>query len=492
MQFQVCESDDSCQPGAQYTNPRVVVEEHHGAPLLNCSGLVLVRQLIERLGVARAIDAGVRVLQRCKWYRESDHILTLIYSMISGGSRLQDVNRLGQDDALKRVLGSDRIPHATTIGKFLWRFGNDQQDKQRQGLAELRDTTAAIQQDAFAMLPRERRKVATLDWDSSIHEVYGQKKEGADFAYDNTWSYSALYGTLAETGDVLYLGLREGYRHTSYGTKEVLPGTIERVSKHFREVRMRADSGYYSQALVKICEQREVEFFIVAKQHRNLMNAVREIQDSNWKSFAGSDLQAGDQGRRRRRRRANLKRKIAIRRKPNSRFKGAPEIAGMMFKPKSWNKARRYVIKRTPIVDKDDQQLYLDDGLRQYVYWIVVSNSKRSNEQVLRIAQGRGNQENLIKDFKYGLGLAHIPTGSLAANQAYFMIAALAWNLKTWLLNLLDLGDGAVMRFQRFRYLWIWQAGVVAMSGRNTVVLKLPAGEYFQRFGVALARLATL
>ena len=208
---------------AQYTNPRVVVEEHHGAPLLNCSGLVLVRQLIERLGVARAIDAGVRVLQRCKWYRESDHILTLIYSMISGGSRLQDVNRLGQDDALKRVLGSDRIPHATTIGKFLWRFGDDQQDKQRQGLAELRDTTAAVQQEAFGMLPRERRKVATLDWDSSIHEVYGQKKEGADFAYDNTWSYSALYGTLAETGDVLYLGLREGYRHTSYGTKEVLP-----------------------------------------------------------------------------------------------------------------------------------------------------------------------------------------------------------------------------------------------------------------------------
>ena len=68
-------------------------------------------------------------------------------------------------------------------------------------------------------------------------------------------------------------------------------GTIERVSKHFRQVRMRADSGYYSQALVKICEQREVEFFIVAKQHRNLMNAVREIQDSNWKSFADSDLQ---------------------------------------------------------------------------------------------------------------------------------------------------------------------------------------------------------
>ena len=71
------------------------------------------------------------------------------------------------------------------------------------------------------------------------------------------------------------------------------------------------------------------------------------------------------------------------------------------------------------------------------------------------------------------------------------MIAALAWNLKTWLLNLLA-GMAAVMRFQRFRLCRSGKPGVVAMSGRNTVVLKLPAREYFQRFGVAMARLATL
>jgi hypothetical protein len=55
---------------------------------------------------------------------------------LSGGSKLQDINRLGQDDALKRMLGSERIPHATTIGKFLWRFGDDHQDQQRLGLTE--------------------------------------------------------------------------------------------------------------------------------------------------------------------------------------------------------------------------------------------------------------------------------------------------------------------------------------------------------------------
>ena len=74
---------------------------------------------------------------------------------------------------------------------------------------------------------------------------------------------------------------------TSYGTKEVLRETIERVSKQ-----RRMTAALQRQRLVKICEQREVEFFIVAKQHRNLMNAVREIPESNWKSFAGSDRQA--------------------------------------------------------------------------------------------------------------------------------------------------------------------------------------------------------
>ena len=168
------------------------------------------------------------------------------------------------------VSGGFRVPGQMLRG----RFGDRKRDRHGLALKELRETTEAVQQDAFALLPRERRRVATLDWDSSIHEVYGNKKEGADWAYNNTWSYSGLYGTLAETGDLLYLGLREGYRHTSYGMKEVLPGTIERVGKHFRELRMRADSGYYSQALVRICEDREVEYFIVAKQHRNL-NALQ-------------------------------------------------------------------------------------------------------------------------------------------------------------------------------------------------------------------------
>ena len=235
-----------------------------------------------------------------------------------------------------------------------------------------------------------------------------------------------LYGTLAEpvTCSIWICGKATGTPATrpgrTTGNDQAGGGSLSGGA--------RADSGYYDQKLVQICAARGVEFFIVAKKHANVMKAVHALPASAWKPFQANELSRGGRSGRRRKRRRTLKRKITIERRPKSWFKGKPEIASMVC-PDSWSEPYR-VIKRTPIIDKDDKQLYLDDGMRKYAYWIVVTNSTRSNTAVLRIAQGRGNQENLIKDFKHGLGLSHVPTGFLAANRAYFLIAALAWNLK--------------------------------------------------------------
>ena len=175
MQKQRYHSDGSCQ--GRFANPRMTVQEHRGAPLLNCSGILIIRQLIERLGIARAINAGLRVLRRHKPYAESDHILTLIYNLLSGGETLNDINRLADDPALLRVLGTEQVPHATTVGDFLARFRHEKDEAKAQEprrLRKLRQVIEAIQQASFALLPRRRRTVATLDWDSSNHEVYGE------------------------------------------------------------------------------------------------------------------------------------------------------------------------------------------------------------------------------------------------------------------------------------------------------------------------------
>ena len=174
--------------------------------------------------------------------------------------------------------------------------------------------------------------------------------------------------------------------------------------------------------------------------------------------------------------RANLKRKIAIRRKPNSRFKGAPEIARMRFKPKSWSRARGYVIKRTPI--RRQGRPAIVSGRRAAPVRLLDRGEQLEEQQRAGVANRAGA---VTKRPHQGLQVrARLGpyTHRLAGGESRLLHdRGTGLELETWLLNLLHLGDGAVMRFQRFRYQWIWQAGVVAKSGRNTVVLKLPAGE---------------
>ena len=75
--------------------------------------------------------------------------------------------------------------------------------------------------------------------------MYGQKKEGADYSYENTYSYQVEYVTLAETGDVLHQELREGNCYSSSGLSEILPGILDRVSKQFNHLRYRVSTSVF-------------------------------------------------------------------------------------------------------------------------------------------------------------------------------------------------------------------------------------------------------
>lgn len=472
---------------AHFTNPPIVLKESIRAPLLSDTGVVIARNLIKKLGIAETIDQNLSLLQRHRPYSESDHVLNIVYNFLTGGEKLLDIERLQEEKSFLKVLGAESIPDPTTAGDFLVRFSDADIDV-FQGFLD------QVQDEAFFLLEEKKKKRATIDSDSSIYEVYGKKKEGADYSYNKKWSYNGLHLALAETGDIVYQELREGNRYSSDGVKEVLPGTIERLKEHFEEVRYRGDSAFYDKKIVNICDERGVEFFIVADQTERILTEVLDIEENAWKPFNNGKKQ-GSKGKKKvkkRKKRKNHKKAVGLKYNPNMKFKGKKaEVASFDYKPIGWEKAYRFVVKRTVIVDKNNQ-LYLEDGLCKYVYYIVATNSKKSDSAVMRIAQGRANQENLIKDFKDGLGLSHVPTGFFNANKVYFKIAALAWNIKTWMLNLLKIGDGSVLRFKRFLYKWIYQAGIVSTTGRNTVVIRMAEGGYFHRFQRALARVDIL
>src|SRR3954451_15589853 len=89
---------------------------------LHCGGLGAVHLLVQQLGLADAIDRDLHLLKRHVPYFESDHVLNLTYNLLAGGTCLQDLERLRNNEIYLNVLGAQRIPDPTTAGDFLRRF----------------------------------------------------------------------------------------------------------------------------------------------------------------------------------------------------------------------------------------------------------------------------------------------------------------------------------------------------------------------------------
>ena len=89
---------------------------------LHAGGLGAVHLLVRHLGLADAIDRDLHLLKRHVPYFESDHVLNLTYNLLAGGTCLQDLERLRNNEIYLNVLGAQRIPDPTTAGDFLRRF----------------------------------------------------------------------------------------------------------------------------------------------------------------------------------------------------------------------------------------------------------------------------------------------------------------------------------------------------------------------------------
>jgi hypothetical protein len=64
----------------------------------------------------------VTALKRHVPYHESDHVLSLAYNLLAGGTCIEDLELRRKDSAFLDLLGAERIPDPTTAGDFCRRF----------------------------------------------------------------------------------------------------------------------------------------------------------------------------------------------------------------------------------------------------------------------------------------------------------------------------------------------------------------------------------
>ena len=168
-------------------------------------GIGVIHALARQIGLIEDIDRRLELLKFHLPYHESDHVLALAYLPLCGGTCIEDLELLRNDEVFLDALGARRIPDPTTAGDFCRRF-----DQASIGI--LQDVFNDTRIRVWASQPAAFFEQAIIDMDGFLIETTGQCKQGMDIGYDGTWGYHALVLTLANTGEVLSVVNRSGNR----------------------------------------------------------------------------------------------------------------------------------------------------------------------------------------------------------------------------------------------------------------------------------------
>jgi Transposase DDE domain group 1 len=349
--------------------------------LTSHAGTVLLHDFAQRLGVEELLDEELSVKTRERGYSEGQAIGGLVYNLILGGEHLSDLEVLRGDPGTQELLDAEAVLAPTTAGEFLRKFDiGDVSDLQRVHLR----LQARVR-------PHQRTTTCTIDLDSSIYEQVSTRKEGSTKAYNGEIGYHPLLAFWAEEGELLFSHLRRGNAHTARNVRWFLRQTRQRLPET-AVLKLRADSGFYSQAVVAWCEAEGVTFTITADQTEPLLEAITAVPERRWQPLPDYEL---------------------------------AEVTELRYQPTGWSHPYRYVIKRE-VAETKAGELY-------WKYHATVTNVEgQSAQEVVGWHLQHATVENAIKEHKSGFGLEKLPTQKFHANWAYLLIGQLAFNLVAW------------------------------------------------------------
>ena len=452
----------------------VIYEIAERVRAVTASGVGLMHQLVLALELDRAIDRGVRLLKQHQPYHESDHVLSIAYNLLAGGSCLEDLELRRHDAQFLDMLGTRRLPDPTTAGDFCRRF------ETAEHVDSLQDAINEVRLRAWRVQPDEFFEHAIIDADGTFAETTAECMEGSDLTYKGACGYSVLVVSLANTEEVLFLENHPGSRTSHEGAAARLDQSIKLVrAAGFRRVTLRGDTDFSQAAYLDGWANDGVEFVFGYDAKPNLTEIARALPDSAWALL--------DRGNRYeiktapRTRPENVRERIVRERELHNLYLVAEHVAEFAYRPGACRQDYRMVVVRKLITHEQGQKLLFPE--HRYFFYITNKRDLAAKE-VVEMANKRCNQERLIEQLKNGVHAMSLPVNNLHGNWAYMVMAALAWNLSRWFgLILPEAGrweeqhaaekrEVLHMRFDTFIQAFMLVPAQVVKTGRR-LVLKL-------------------
>ena len=410
--------DHQCKPMFKGGNIKYSISEKVSA--IGYGGIGAMHTLVRKLKLDRAINRRIHLLKVHVPYHESDHVLNLAYNVVTGGTCLEDIERLRQDDSYTRALGAERIPDPTTAGDFLRRFDPET-------VGDLQEIFNDTRRKVWASQGKEFHQEAILDVDGTIAPTTGECKGGMDIAYNGVWGYAPLLITLAHTSEVLYLVNRPGSRPSCDGAAEWMDRAIELTKPIYEKVWLRGDTDFSLTANFDRWDEQGVGFVFGYDAKQNLVALADALPEKGWKKLRRPLPYTVKTEPRERPKR--IKEQIVRGREFKNIRLESEQVAEFEYRPTGCRKDYRMVVVRKNLsVEKGEAVLFAD--VRYFFY--ITNDRQKTAAALVFFANGRGNQENVIAQLKNGVNALRMPADDLVPNWAYMVIAALAWNLKAW------------------------------------------------------------
>jgi hypothetical protein len=395
-------------------------------------GIGLIHQLVRDLGLAEAIDQRLQLFKVHLPYHESDHVLSLAYNALCGGTCLEDLELRRQDEAYLNLLGAVRIPDPTTAGDFCRRF-------ERQHLRALQQAIDEVRLKVWSQQPAKFHAEARIEADGTMVTTDAECKQGVDINYKGEWGYHPLVLTLANTGEVLRLINRSGNRPSHEGAPALFDECIALCRRAgYLKILLRGDTDFsQTQHLDRWHEQGDVQFVFGLDETAGKSIDADNLPNSAWKPLNRPPKYTIKTQRRAKPQR--VKQRIVEQRQFKDTQLVDEDVAEMPYRPVACRTTFRLVIVRKNLRVYDPQQGRL---FETYCYFFYLTNDWTSTpQQIVFSANDRCQQENVIAQLAAVRAL-HAPVDNLLSNEAYMLMTALAWNLKAWLALSLEVKPG--------------------------------------------------
>ncbi len=346
--------------------------DFQGSRVTSDGGLILVRELDERLGLGKLIDEHLSDPRQGlnKKFPLADLLRQSVYSRLAGYEDLNDAVRVSADPTF-RLIGSKRN----------WDRGGALTSR----LQSFETEMLASEENLLGLMAVNRELVAqaetqddservVLDMDSTESPVHGQQEGSAYNGHFESVCYHPLL-LFNQHGDCLAAKLRPGNVHSAEDWKELLLPEIKRQQAVGKQVTFRGDAAFAKPEIYEFSEERGVQYAIRIPANKSLELAIEDILFRP----------PGRPGR-----------------KPLVRYKS------FRYQAESWSKPRRIVAK----VEHHLGELFPRVGF-------IVTNMSLPSRSVVRFYNKRGTAEQWTR----------LSCHRFRANEVRLQLSVLAYNL---------------------------------------------------------------